>query len=163
MKTIFKIIAVVLVTVFQNCKSQDAQRYIAQYEESVPKLNQLAKEKEKFYSRDFSMFTDELENKKIRIFNIGYDGKTANSSKIYVIRMWFNDIGAIDLVRKNKYQFPLVVITFKDEIPYEFRALTVKYEGKLSDEVRKFLANRKIEKIDFYGINGLTNTDRTAR
>ena len=67
------------------------------------------------------------------------------------------------MVQKNKYQFPIITITFQEEIPYEFRALTVKYEGKLNEEVKTFLSNRKIEKIDFYGINGLKNTDRSPR
>ena len=163
MKTLFKILSIVLITLFQNCKSQDAQKYIAQYEESVPKLQQLAEEKNKFYGKNFSIFVDELEKNKIKIFNFGYDGKIAGSPKIYVVRFWFNDIGAIDMVQKNKYQFPIITITFQEEIPYELRALTVKYEGKLNEEVKTFLSNRKIEKIDFYGINGLKNTDRSPR
>jgi len=163
MKTLFKILSVVLITLFQNCKSQDNQRYINQYEDSVSKLQQLAKEKDKFYGMNFSIFMDEMEKKKVKIIDYGYSGKTASSPIIYVIRLWFTDHDLTEVSQKNKYQLPIVTITFQEEIPYEFRALTVKYEGRLSEEVKTFLSNRKIEKIDFYGINGLTSTDRSSR
>lgn len=163
MKTFYKIYIVIFFVFFQNCMSQNAQKYKTQYNNNVPKLQEIAKEKSKFYNQSFSLFITEMEKKGVKILDYGYDGKIASSPKIYVIRLWFMDHELIDTAQENKYQVPIVTITFKEEIPYEFRALTLKNHGELNTEIKEFLSNRKIEKIVFYGINGLTNQDKTAR
>lgn len=159
----FKLLVLYSFSIFYNCKSQDTQRYSKQYNDQVIKLQNLAKVKSKFYNQNFSDFVKEMDKSNIKVLDFGYGPKIASRPEIYVVRFWFIDHELTDVSLKNNYQLPIIMITFQEPIPGEIRALTRKYEGRLSPELREFLGNQKIEKIDFYGINGLTNKDRTSR
>ena len=163
MKTIQKIVLITLLTAFQFCKSQDAKRYSDDYNKIAPRLQSLANEKKQFYDKSFSEFLRETEKKNIKIIDYGIKGKTDTSENIYILILWYLDHDLSIISAKNNYQKPFVLIHFKDQLPDEIKTLTRKYQGQLSSEVQEFLSNRKIEKIEFYGINGLTSKDRTVR
>jgi len=163
MKTIQKIVLITILTAFQFCKSQDAQKYAVEYNKVVPKLQILASEKQKFYNQNFSDLLSEFDKKNIKIYNYTFFGKADTSEKVYIMRLMLYNRNDFDKAINTGYQIPIMQIFFEDQIPDEIKTLTRKYEGKLTPEVRDFLANRKIEKIEFYGINGLKSTDRSVR
>ncbi|GEM_PF-1279945 len=163
MKIVNKIIILTLLAIFQFCKSQDAKVYSDDYNKIAPRLQSLANEKKQFYDKSFSEFLRETEKKGIEIVDYGYKGKTDTQEDIYVLILWYANRNLKDIANKNNYQFPFAIVTFREHFPNEFRALTRKYQGQLTPEVREFLNNRKIENIEFYGINGLTSKDRTVR
>ncbi len=158
-----KILLITVITIFQFCKSQDTKKYADSYNKNVPKLQSLAEDKKQFYNGNFSDFINEMEKKHIEIINYGYSGRTDIQEDIYILNLWLVNRENLDMIRKNDYQTPIILVYFKEQIPNELKILTQKYEGELSPEVIEFLADRKIEKIEFYGINGLKSTDRSVR
>lgn len=164
MKTMTNKLYIILVLLMvQFCKSQDRERYINNYNEAVPKLQQLATSKKEFYGKNFSVFLNDIEKKKIKIMRYGFSGKTDINPQIYSLRIYFTNQDDFDLSQDQGYQMPFVTINFQKQIPDELRQLTLKYHGELTQEVKDFLDDRKIETIEFYGINGLTSKDRSAR
>jgi len=162
MKTILNKLPIILIfLIFQFCKTQNRERYISDYNKNVPKLQQIANLKQQFYGDNFSNFLKEIENKGAIIDNFSYRGVIDYSPKIKYIVLNFTKLG--DYESDYDFQKPCIIITMQDQVPDELRLLTLKYHGELTQEVRDFLANRKIEKIEFYGINGLTSTDRSSR
>jgi len=163
MKTIINKLPIVLIFfVFQFYKSQNKERYVNAYNKAVPQLQQIALSKQKFYKKNFSEFLSVIEKRGAKVDNYNYRERGL-SPKIYGIILNFTNLDDFIVAEKNNYLSPYIMITFQDQIPDELRQLTLKYHGELTQEVKDFLANRKIEKIEFYGINGLTSQDRSAR
>lgn len=163
MKTIINKLPIILIFfVFQFCKSQNKERYINDYNKSVPKLQQIAAAKQQFCKNNFSKFLSIIEKKEVKIDNYTYLERGL-SPKIYDIILNFTSLDDSIVAEKNNYLSPYIVITFENQIPDEIRQLTLKYHGELTQEVKDFFADRKIEKIEFYGINGLNSKDRSAR
>jgi len=161
MKTIINKLPIILILfVFQFCKSQNKERYVNDYNKAVPKLQQVATSKQKYYGKDFSEFMSQLESNGVKIKSFFYKEKGL-SPKINMIILEFVD--SDDFGIDDNYQHPRILITFQEQIPDEIRQLTLKSHGELTQEVKDFLADRKIENIVFYGINGLTSKDRSAR
>ncbi|WP_154656902.1 hypothetical protein [Epilithonimonas tenax] len=164
MKTIINKLPIILVLfLFQFCKSQNNERYVNAYNKALPQLQQVATLKQQFYKKDFSELLTYLKDKEAKITYYGFSGKTDISPKIYILRIYFTNQDDTSKAIDNNYQIPFIIITFQDQIPDELRQLTLKYHGELTQEVKDFLANRKIEKIEFFGINGLTSKDRSER
>ena len=161
MKTIINKLPILLILfVFQFCKSQNKERYVSDYNKAVPKLQQVATSKQKYYGKYFSEFMSQLELNGVKIKIFFYKEKGL-SPKINMIILEFVD--SDDFGIDDNYQHPRILITFQEQIPDEIRQLTLKSHGELTQEVKDFLADRKIENIVFYGINGLTSKDRSAR
>lgn len=163
MKTIINKLPIILILfVFQFCKSQNKERYVNDYNKAVPKLQQVATSKQKYYGKDFSEFLSQLEKTGVEVKGFYYKEKGL-SPKIYDVILNFTNLDDSIVAEKNNYFSPYAVITFQEQISDKLRPLTIKYHGELSKEVKDFLADRKIAKIEFFGINGLTNKDRSAR
>lgn len=167
MKDILKLLVIISFLFFQqNCKAQDSQKYVEQYNNVAPKLQQLAKQKttNKIAYQDFNNILNSIENTGVKIIDYGYGGKEVNSREIYVVRLYVMEHNLTNVPNlQNKFQYPVIWVTFKERIPDEIKVLTRKYYGTLSPEVRKFLGNRQIEKVEFYGINGLTSPDKSPK
>lgn len=163
MKTIINKLPIILVLfLFQFCKSQDKERYVNAYTKAVPQLQQVASSKQKFYKKNFTEFLSVVESKGVKVDNYSFRERGL-SPKIYDVILNFTNLDDFIVAEKNNYLSPYIMITFQDQIPDEIRQLTLKNHGELTQEVKDFLANRKIEKIEFYGINGLTSRDGSAR
>ncbi len=163
MKTIFKVLfTLFFLTILQFCKAQEKE-YNDFYNIITPKLQNIAEKKNMFYNQEFSKFYDSLTKKKISIIIFGYDSKIANAKDYYVLRIYFTDNKTISYAIDNKLRLPVATITFKDKIPFEIIQLTKQYAGEWNDNILTFFSNQIIEKIDFYGINGINSSNIRAR
>ncbi|NML56540.1 hypothetical protein [Chryseobacterium cheonjiense] len=63
----------------------------------------------------------------------------------------------------NHFQVPFISITFQNEIPSQIDQLSIQSQGRWNATIAQFFANMKIEKIEFVGINGYNNPDRTIK
>ncbi|MCS3530765.1 hypothetical protein [Chryseobacterium sp. JUb7] len=163
MKLILKILFISFsVMALQMCKAQEAE-YSKFYNTITPKLQNVADTKAEFYNQRFSKFYTVLQHKNINIFMFAYDSKMFNSKDNYILRIYFTDNETRLYTSNNRYQFPIVSIQFKNKIPNEIEKLTKQYHGEWNEEMFKFFSNMEIEKIDFYGINGMKSMNRKAR
>ena len=163
MKTIInKIPIILLLFSLQFCKSQNKERYVNAYNNAVPQLRQVASSKHKFYMKNFSEFIAIIENKGVVVDNYSYRERGL-SPKIYDIILNFTNLDDHIVAEKNNFLSPYIMITLQEQVPDQIRQLTLKNNGKLTQEVKDLLADRKIVKIEFYGINGLASKDRSAK
>ena len=125
-------------------------------------MQKSANNKKLYYGKEFSEFYQNF-TVKDKIVSFGYDGKYANSRKLYILRLYFSRIEERGPLIDNKLPIPMLNITFQDQIPDEIIPLTRKYEGIWNEDMVKFFSKLKIEKIEYYGINGWDNKDRRAR
>ncbi len=161
-KIINKLPIILILFIFQFFKSQNKERYENDYNKNVPKLQQIALSKQTFYGENFFELLSSIQSKGAKINNFSYRERGL-SPKIYDVVLNFSDTDDFLIAEKKNYLRPYIIITFQEQIPDELRQLTLKYHGELTQEVKDFLANRKIEKIEFFGINGLTSKDRSER
>ncbi|MDH6252878.1 glycogen synthase [Chryseobacterium sp. H1D6B] len=163
MKTFFKIILIFFcIALLQFCNAQEKE-YTRFYNSLNPKLQNIAETKSQFYNQEFSKFYNILKDNNITINMFAYDSKMANSKDNYILRIYFTDHKTNSYAIDNNYQFPRISITFKNKIPFEIERLTREYHGEWNNEMFQFFSNMIIEKIDFYGINGVSSADRKAR
>ena len=155
------ILFVLALFLIQNCSAQ-FNDYKKKYNELLPALQKSANNKKLYYGKEFSEFYQNF-TVKDKIVSFGYDGKYANSRKLYILRLYFSRIEERGSLIDNKLPIPMLNITFQDQIPDEIIPLTRKYEGIWNEDMVKFFSKLKIEKIEYYGINGWDNKDRRAR
>lgn len=165
---LFKTILIVnFLFILMSCKSQTTLNdYITFYNGVSSKLNIIVPNKAQFINQNFSNFYLELKNKNIIIKNIGTSSKEANSPKDYLLSLYFSDSDITNFVfNKNvfTYQYPVVWITFQNEIPPEVNNVIRSYYGDWNENVAQLFSNMKIEKIEFVGINGYNNPDRSVK
>lgn len=148
-----------------NCKAQSASvnDYITFYNGVVPKLNTVATNKTQFYGQNFSKFNTELINKNINAVNLGYASKTDTGIKYYMLALYFCDSNMDKPALDNKFQIPVIWITFENEIPPQIKSMVLQYHGEWNDTFAQFFSNMKIEKIEFGGINGYNSSDWSAK
>ncbi len=148
-----------------NCKAQSASvnEYITFYNGVVPKLNTVAANKTQFYGHNFSEFYNELLNKNVNVVDLGYGSKTDTGTKNYILRLYFCDSNMDKPALDNKFQIPVIWITFENEIPPQIKSLVLQYHGEWNDTFAQFFSNMKIEKIEFGGINGYNSSDWSAK
>ncbi|WP_419868303.1 hypothetical protein [Chryseobacterium sp. CT-SW4] len=140
-------------------KAQTASDYIIHYNDVVPKLNSIIPNKTQYYGNPFSNFYNELQNKNIIVKGWIYDPKIVPSTKYYVLKMIFSDMKMFGLAHRNAFQYPLVVVTFEDEIPSQVVNLMDQYHAVWNPTVAQFFSNLKIEKIEFIGVKGYNVED----
>jgi len=92
-----------------------------------------------------------------------YDSKIFDSKDSYILRIYFTNNENRIYAVNNHYQFPTISILFKNKIPGEIEKLTEQFHGEWNEDTAKFFSNMEIEKIDFYGINGMESMNRKAR
>lgn len=161
-KNIYKTIFIIQLLFIFNCKAQKSiYDYIIFYNDVVPKLNLIVPYKTQFYNQNFSTFYNELKNKNIVVKSIGIDSKEANSPKDYVLVLYFSEDSKIAF--DYEYQYPVVWIDFQEEIPKTVKDIMRSYYGDWNETVAQQFLNMKIEKIEFVGINGYNNPDRTIK
>ncbi|SHG24914.1 hypothetical protein SAMN02787073_3789 [Chryseobacterium vrystaatense] len=146
-----------------NCKAQGATEYINFYNVITPKLNSIASNKAQFYGQNFSNFYSELQNKNMGIAVFNYEAKTDPGTKYYVLTLIFTEINIWSLAMKNSFQYPMVAITFENEIPKQIDDIAKSNHLKWNDSIAQFFADMKIEKIEFIGINGYDSADRSLK
>ncbi|WP_336958155.1 hypothetical protein [Chryseobacterium contaminans] len=56
----------------------------------------------------------------------------------------------------NRYQIPVISITFEDEIPPQIKNMVQQYHGEWNTTFAQFFSNMKIEKIKFIGSTDTT-------
>lgn len=163
MKTIIKFVALIFVVTLQNCNAQNVG-YQQVYNNIATPLQKMANNKTtQFYNSEFKYFSKSLIKNNLIIKSFGYDSKMATRPEIFVLSLYFTDMDArLDLTEK-KLKNPFVVITFQNQIPDDIIGMTLKYHGEWNDEFEKFFSDMKIEKINFYDINGFQSKDRGAR
>ena len=155
------ILALNLLFIF-NCKSQTTlDEYITFYNGVSSKLNLIVPNKSQFINQNFSSFYNELKSKKITVITLGTGNKEANSPKDYILRLYFS--GDSTFALDNKYQYPVVWITFQTEIPKEVNTVIRSYYGDWNENIAQLFSTMKIEKIEFVGINGYNNPDRSIK
>ncbi|MCQ9641200.1 hypothetical protein MP478_17610 [Chryseobacterium sp. WG14] len=164
MKSIFLKSLFIISTFFiHNYKSQSVNDYIIFYNSITPKLNTIASNKTQFYGQNFSKFYSELSNKYITVVNLSYDSKTDTGIKYYMLALYFCDSSRDKPALDNKFQIPVVWITFENEIPPQIKNMVQEYNGVWTSTFTQFFANMKIEKIEFGGINGYNSNDWSAK
>ena len=164
--------ALLIVNLFfnYNCKSQTRTTdyitfidYVNFYNNVVPKLNSIVPYKTQFYGQNFSNFYTELQNKNINIILLNYDAKTDPGSKYYILRLFFSTMKTWSFAINNSYRFPIVDITFEDEIPSQIKTMVEQSNSQWNSSFVQFFANMKIEKIKFIGVNGYNSADRSLK
>ncbi|WP_187477937.1 hypothetical protein [Amniculibacterium sp. G2-70] len=164
MKSLFiKIIFSIFMIFAVGCKAQTVNDYITFYNSISPKLNTLANNKSQYIGQNFSLFSNALLANNVSIDNIGYHLKTHNSKKYFSITLYFCTDKLFFIGSNQKFQVPVVWVTFENEIPSSIKSMVLQYEGVWNFQFEQFFANMKIEKIEFIGINGYDNLDRTPK
>ncbi|MFS4472884.1 hypothetical protein [Chryseobacterium sp. T20] len=166
MKSIFlKGLFIISIFLMHNCKAQSASvnEYITFYNGVVPKLNTVAANKTQFYGQNFSEFYSELLSKNVNVVDLGYGSKTDTGTKNYILRLYFCDSNMDKPAFDNKFQIPVIWITFENEIPPQIKSMVLQYHGEWNDTFVQFFSNMKIEKIKFIGLNGYNSNNWSAK
>jgi hypothetical protein len=159
MKTFIKTIFILNILFLFNCKAQTVTEYIDHYNDVVPKLNLIIPNKTQFYGQNFSNFNTELQNKNVDILRWFHDTKVSYSNKYYVLKLFFFDRSLLSVSSDNDFNFPIVIITFENEIPSQVQDLMIESRGDWTYNVQQFFSNMKIEKIEFTGVKGYDSDD----
>jgi hypothetical protein len=88
-----------------------------------------------------------------------YDTKISPSTKYYVLKLFFVDMSMLRVSSQNSFQYPLVIITFENEIPSQVQTLMEENHAVWTYNVQQFFSNMKIEKIEFTGVKGYDSDD----
>ncbi|WP_419868302.1 hypothetical protein [Chryseobacterium sp. CT-SW4] len=140
-------------------KAQTATDYINFYNDVTPKLNSIIPNKIQFYGKPFSNFYSELQNKNIIVKGWIYDPKIVPSTKYYVLKIFLCDVNMIGTASRNSFTYPLIIVTFEDEIPSQVVNLMEQNHTIWDPTVAQFFSNLKIEKIEFTGVKGYNVKD----
>lgn len=148
-----------------NCNAQEITelKYTNFYNSITPKLNQLVPNKTQFYGQNFLKFYNEILSKRITVQRISTDGKIANSKLHYVLTLHFCDYNINSFAADKAYQYPVVRITFKNQIPDSTTNLIIQNQAYWNSTLLNEFSNMLLESIEFGGINGYNNNDRTIK
>ena len=157
MKTLRKLIltAVLLLTV--NSYYSQSKEYTELYNSITPKLQETAAIKQKFYGKEFSEFYKYLNNKGLKVIKLSYLSVPSNMKKINVLELNFLNDEQQYYAYKNKFAEPYIYIFLLDEIPQEIRTMVFNTHGFWNEDFAQFLSKLRIEKMEFYGLEGISN------
>ena len=157
MKTLQKFIltAVLLLTV--NSYYSQNKEYTELYNSITPKLQKTATIKQEFYGKEFSEFYKYLNNNKLKVVKLGYYNIPRTRKKINVLELGFLNDEQRDYAYKNDFAEPYIYIFLLDEIPQEIRAMVFNTHGFWNEDFAQFLSKLRIEKMEFYGLEGISN------
>ena len=157
MKALQKVIltAVLLLTV--NSYYSQNKEYTELYNSITPKLQKTATIKQEFYGKEFSEFYKYLNNNKLKVVKLGYYNIPRTRKKINVLELGFLNDEQRDYAYKNDFAEPYIYIFLLDEIPQEIRAMVFNTHGFWNEDFAQFLSKLRIEKMEFYGLEGISN------
>lgn len=160
-----KIIIILSFLLFQSCYSQKVgtMQYLNFYNSISPKLNELVPNKTQFYNQNFLNFYNEILSKNLVVQRISTDGKIDNSKQHYVLTLHFCDYGINSFAADKGYQYPVVRITFQNQIPDSTTNLVKQNQAYWNSTLLNEFSNILIESIEFGGINGYNNSNRTPK
>ena len=150
------ILTAVLLLVFNSYSSQ-SKEYTELYNSITPKLQETAAIKQKFYGKKFSEFYKYLNNKGLKVIKLSYLSVPSNMKKINVLELNFLNDEQQYYAYKNKFAEPYIYIFLLDEIPQEIRAMVFNTHGFWNEDFAQFLSKLRIEKMEFYGLEGISN------
>jgi len=162
--TMLKFLFIINLIFIYSCKAQvTTNDYISFYNEVAPKLNSMVPNKTQFYGQNFSIFYNELQNKNLDVILVNYDTKTDPGTKYYILRLYFAPVNMWSFAIDNKYEFPILDITFENEIPSQIKNMVEQSNSQWTYNMIQFFGNMKIEKIEFIGLNGYNSSDRSLK
>lgn len=166
MKIIFlKTVLLLSLIISISCNAQRIRedQYANFYNDIFPKLNQIVPIKTQFYNQNFSNFLTELINNNINVLGLSVVNAVEHSKHNYTLVLYFSDDRIHSYGVDKQFQYPAVWITFLNEIPIQANNMILKYEGNWNSNFATFFSNMIIQKIEFVGINGYKNPDRTVK
>ena len=82
---------------------------------------------------------------------------------MYILVLHFADDRILFYGADKQFQCPSFWITFTNEIPNQIYTMIQQNEGKWNSNYVTYFSNMVIEKIEFVGVNGYNNPDRTVK
>ena len=157
MKTLQKFILTAVLLLAVNCYYSQDKEYTELYNSITPKLQKTAAIKQEFYGKKFSEFYKYLNNNKLKVVKLGYYNIPRTRKKINVLELGFLNDEQRDYAYKNDFAEPYIYIFLLDEIPQEIRAMVFNTHGFWNEDFAQFLSKLRIEKMEFYGLEGISN------
>ena len=157
MKTLRKLILTAILLLTVNSYYSQSKEYTELYNSITPKLQETAAIKQKFYGKEFSEFYKYLNNKGLKVIKLSYLSVPSNMKKINVLELNFLNDEQQYYAYKNKFAEPYIYIFLLDEIPQEIRAMVFNTHGFWNEDFAQFLSKLRIEKMEFYGLEGISN------
>ena len=157
MKVLQKVILTAVLLLAVNSYYSQSKKYTELYNSITPKLQETAAIKQKFYGKEFSEFYKYLNNKGLKIIKLSYLSVPSNMKKINVLELGFLNDEQQYYAYKNKFAEPYIYIFLLDEIPQEIRAMVFNTHGFWNEDFAQFLSKLRIEKMEFYGLEGISN------
>ena len=157
MKTLQKVILTAVLLLAVNSYSSQSKEYTELYNSITPKLQETAAIKQKFYGKEFSEFYKYLNNKGLKVIKLSYLSVPSNMKKINVLELNFLNDEQQYYAYKNKFAEPYIYIFLLDEIPQEIRTMVFNTHGFWNEDFAQFLSKLRIEKMEFYGLEGISN------
>lgn len=157
MKTLRKLILTAILLLTVNSYYSQSKEYTELYNSITPKLQETAAIKQKFYGKEFSEFYKYLNNKGLKVIKLSYLSVPSNMKKINVLELNFLNDEQQYYAYKNKFAEPYIYIFLLDEIPQEIRAMVFNTHGSWNEDFAQFLSKLRIEKMEFYGLEGISN------
>ena len=157
MKLLQKVILTAVLLLAVNSYYSQSKKYTELYNSITPKLQETAAIKQKFYGKEFSEFYKYLNNKGLKVIKLSYLSVPSNMKKINVLELNFLNDEQQYYAYKNKFAEPYIYIFLLDEIPQEIRAMVFNTHGSWNEDFAQFLSKLRIEKMEFYGLEGISN------
>ena len=157
MKTLRKLILTAILLLTVNSYYSQSKEYTELYNSITPKLQETAAIKQKFYGKEFSEFYKYLNNKGLKVIKLSYLSVPSNMKKINVLELNFLNDEQQYYAYKNKFAEPYIYIFLLDEIPQEIRTMVFNTHGFWNEDFAQFLSKLRIEKMEFYGLEGISN------
>ena len=157
MKVLQKVILTAVLLLAVNSYYSQSKEYTELYNSITPKLQETAAIKQKFYGKEFSEFYKYLNNKGLKVIKLSYLSVPSNMKKINVLELNFLNDEQQYYAYKNKFAEPYIYIFLLDEIPQEIRTMVFNTHGFWNEDFAQFLSKLRIEKMEFYGLEGISN------
>ena len=157
MKVLQKLILTAILLLTVNSYYSQSKEYTELYNSITPKLQETAAIKQKFYGKEFSEFYKYLNNKGLKVIKLSYLSVPSNMKKINVLELNFLNDEQQYYAYKNKFAEPYIYIFLLDEIPQEIRTMVFNTHGFWNEDFAQFLSKLRIEKMEFYGLEGISN------
>ncbi len=157
MRALQKVILTAILLLTVNSYYSQSKEYTELYNSITPKLQETAAIKQKFYGKEFSEFYKYLNNKGLKVIKLSYLSVPSNMKKINVLELNFLNDEQQYYAYKNKFAEPYIYIFLLDEIPQEIRAMVFNTHGFWNEDFAQFLSKLRIEKMEFYGLEGISN------
>lgn len=164
MKKLIIAICVLSFVIFNiSCRAQTISDYITAYNNVTPQLNFVAANKYQFMGQNFSVFSSALQNSNLQILNMSCHSTNGYGKKYFTLQLTLLEDNILSIGLEQQYQVPTIYVTFQNEIPQTIKSMVLQYHGVWNSRFENFFANMKIESIEFTGINGYNNPDRTPK